>query len=125
MSIIKELPSMRHTFTIQIKGLDTGRVYDGTFTYERPNLRKKSEIAKTTARLNEDLKSLDEDACFLHKVLSTLRHTLSDAPEWWVKADYGMELYDINVVLDVYRECQKFEEKWFAEVWKEKSEEKK
>lgn len=114
---ITALPSMEFTFTIKLQGSETPRMYEGTFTYRRPNRRLKSEIAKTLARLNGDLKTLDEDTKFLHEIYSTLRHTLTEVPKWWEEADFGFELYDVNVALEVYREVRKFENEWFEKVW--------
>ncbi len=116
---IKTLPSMEHTFLVDTKGSETGQAFQGTFVYKRPNFRIKSEIAKMKARLNEDLKNLDEDTSFLHGIVSNLRHTLIKYPDWWSEADFGYELYDVNVILDIYKECKKFEDKWFEEVWGE------
>lgn len=118
---IKSLPSMESTFTLSVKGSETGQMFDGTFTYRRPNLRVKSEIAKTTARLNADLKNLDEDTKFLHNVLATLRHTLVKSPDWWMTADHGYELYDLNVIFEIYKACSKFEDDWFKSVWAEET----
>jgi hypothetical protein len=115
---------MEHTFNIKIEGSNTRREFTGTFTYKRPNIRIQSDIAKTTAKLNEDLRNLDEDTKFLHSVLAKLRHTLTDTPEWWQKSDYGYELFDINVVLGIYKSCQEFETEWFNKVWAEKDESK-
>jgi len=124
---IKALPPMEHTFHIDIKGSNTGQKWDGNFTYKRPNLRAQSEIAKTAARLNEDLKNIDESMAFLHNVLASLRHSIVESPEWWKQSDYGFELYDTNVVLDIYKACQEFEDEWFAKVWgdEDKKEDKK
>ena len=116
---IKELPSMEHTFTVSIKGSETGQMFDGTFTYKRPDIGTKSEIGKFTTFLNGDLKNLDEDTKFLHGILATLKHTLTKAPQWWEDADSGYKLYDINVIFDIYSECRKFENKWFSKVWGE------
>ena len=114
---IKALPPMEHTFTIKTEGSETGKIFEGTFTYKRPNLRTQSEIAKMKARLNEDLKNLDEDTAFLHGILSKLRHTLTNSPDWWKEEDFGYELYDVNVILDIYTECEKFEREWIEKVW--------
>ena len=114
---IKALPSMEHTFTLNVKGSITGQHFDGTFTYKRPSLRGQSDIAKMASRLNEDLKNLDEDTKILHNVLSNLRHTLIQAPEWWKACDYGYELYDVNVIMELYKETVNFENKWFEKVW--------
>jgi len=121
--MIKALPSMESTFTVSIKGTETAQQFDGTFTYKRPNLRVKSEIAKTTAILDSGLKNLDEDTKFLHNILATLKHTIIKSPDWWDKADFGFELYDVNVVFEVYKACSDFEQKWVSEVWMDKKEE--
>jgi hypothetical protein len=121
---IKILPSMEHTFTLAaVKGSETAQIFEGTFTYKRPNLRTRSSIAKTAAMLNEDLKNLDEDIKFLHDVLANLKHTLIKVPQWWTDSDCGYELYDTNVVLDIYAECRKFENNWFESVWVEEKKE--
>lgn len=115
---IKALPSMESTFTLDVKGSETNQAFSGTFTYKRPNLKVKSEIAKTKARLNEDLRNLDEDTQLLHEILATLKHTLIKTPDWWQQADYGYDLYDVNVPIEIYKHCQKFEKEFFDLVWK-------
>ena len=122
---ITALPSMEHTFTIKIKGNDTGKIYEGTFTYKRPNLRKNSEISKTAAILNGGIVNLDEDTKLLHEVLATLKHTIISAPDWWEKSDCGYELYDSNVVFGLYQDCMSFEKKFAESIWTEEPETKK
>lgn len=125
---ITALPSMQHTFTISVKGLETGQMFDGTFTYQRPNLKARSDIAKTIAFLNGDLKNIDEDTKLIHHIAATLRHTLVKYPEWWEKEEFGFALYDTNVLFEIYTETRKFEKEWSDKVWKvedKKTEEKK
>lgn len=114
---ITTLPSMEKTFSIDVKGSDTGQHFQGTFTYKRPNLRAKSNAAKLAARLNEDLRNLDEDTKFIHEVLANLRYSLILTPDWWQKADFGLELYDTNVIFDIYKACVDFENEWTDKVW--------
>lgn len=114
---MKELPNMQHTFSVKVEGKEGGQMYEGSFTYKRPNLRAKSQIAKLAAKLNEDIKYLDEDTRFLHDVIAQLYYTLIDAPDWWKKSDSGMELYDFDVVFEIYKECMKFEKAWMDQVW--------
>jgi hypothetical protein len=114
---IKALPSMEHVFTVSIKGTDTGQVFDGTFRYKRPNIRKNAEISKTAAILNGGIAGLDEDTRLLHDICATLKHTLMEFPEWWEKSDFGYELHDSNVIFDIYKECMKFEGEWRDKVW--------
>jgi len=58
MSTVKTLPSMSHTFTVYVKGNETSRVYNGTFTYERLSLGGRLKVNKMEAKLKEDLKTL-------------------------------------------------------------------
>lgn len=114
---IATLPSMEHTFTIDVKGSDTGKQFQGTFTYRRPNRKAKSDAAKLAARLNEDLKNLDEDTKFIHEVLASLRYTLIETPDWWKNEDFGLRLYDDNVTFEIYKACVNFENEWTEKVW--------
>lgn len=114
---ISTLPSMEFTFSIDVKGSDTGKQFQGTFTYKRPDRRAKSDISRLAARLNEDLKNLEEDAKFMHEVLASLRFTLKESPDWWKSEDFGMKLYDDNVSIEIYKACLKFENEWTDKVW--------
>ena len=118
---IKTLPAMEHVFTVELKGSGTGQAYAGTFKYKRPTIRIKSDIAKTKAILDGGLE-LDSDMDFIHNVLASLRHTLVEYPEWWTDKDFGFEIdeSDLNVVLDIYKECNEFEKQWFDKVWSDK-----
>lgn len=116
---ISVLPSMEHTFTIKVEGSETRQIFEGTFKYKRPNIRIRSEIDKTKALLDGGLQNLDQDTQLLHGILSRLKHTLVDSPEWWKKTDYGYELYDLNVILEISKECNKFDSDWMDSVWKE------
>ena len=120
---IKSLPSMEHSFSLSIKGSNTSQLWEGKFTYKRPNIGMQSEISKTAAKLNEDLKNLDDDMKFLHRVLATLRHTIIDSPQWWIDSGFGLELYDTNLVFEIYSAAQDFENEWYDKVWKEDKEE--
>lgn len=117
---IKALPPMEHTFTLEnIKGTDTGQMFSGTFTYKRPNLRAKSEIDKTRARLDEGLANLSDDIVFMHSVLASLRHTIVKSPTWWEEVDFGYELYDSNVILEIWKQCRDFENEYTKKVYGE------
>jgi len=123
MSMLKVLPSMECTFTISVKGTETTRQFDGSFTYRRPNIKTRSDIEKTIAMLHGGVKTLDEDTKFIHEMLAALKHTLINCPEWWKEADYGFELYDLNVISEVYKACLEFENRWKKEVYLDQKEE--
>lgn len=119
---MKALPSMEHTFPIKVKGSNTGLLYEGTFTYRRPNIRVESEIAKTAAILDGGLKTLDADVKDFHFILAHLKHTLTNFPEWWKDSDCGYELYDSNVVTFIDNKCQEFETNWKKKVFTQEEE---
>ncbi len=114
---ISSLPSMEHSFHINVEGSDTKKRFTGDFTYRRPNNRAKIEIDKTETRLNGDLVNLNEDTKFVNEVYATLRHTLTACPDWWKDSDYGYDLYDLNVALEIFKEVRAFEKKWFDSIW--------
>lgn len=119
---IKTLPSMEHVFTVDLKGEETGKVFEGTFTYKRPNLRVQSQIAKTTAVLDGGIANLDPDTKLIHNILATLKHTLIEYPKWWEETDYGYELYDVNIPIEIYKNIKEFEKDWMDKVWSEEEE---
>lgn len=114
---VLNLPSMEHTFNVSIKCKETGKIYEGTFTYCRPNLRLKAEIAKHRIRLNGDLKTLDFDVILLNDMVSWLYSTIQKAPTWWTETNYGQDLYDISVLEEIYKACMDFEKEWYKTVY--------
>lgn len=116
MSVTK-LPSMEHTFTISVKGNETRQMFDGTFTYSRPTLGRRLEAAKMESRLKEQMQSLELDISLYVEMISFLRYNLIKFPEWYKESNFGLNLHDINVVTELYNECQKFEEEWSKKVY--------
>ena len=114
---ISVLPSMETTFTISIKGAHTGQQFDGTFTYRKPNLGKQTEITKLTARLNEGLAGLDGDTVAFHEMVARLKFCIIQGPDWWAKSNGGLELYDVNVILEIFNQVVKFDREWLDKVW--------
>jgi hypothetical protein len=50
------------------------------------------------------------------------KHTVTDAPKWFFESDYGYDLYDENVLREVYFKVMEHEEKWLESVWGKKEE---
>lgn len=107
---------MSHTFTISVKGNETKKIYDGTFTYERLTLGGRLKVNKMEAKLREDLSSLDDDVRIYVEMISFLRYGLTSYPKFWEDSNYGLELFDVNVITTVWKETQNFEEKWDKQV---------
>lgn len=109
---ITTLPSMEHTFTLNVIGNETKQAFDGTFTYKRLNLGKRMEANKMEARLREERVTLSTDVNRYIEIISYLRFGLVAFPDWWVKSNFGLELYDANIVVALNNECEKFENEW-------------
>jgi len=63
-------------------------------------------------RLNGDLLTLEPETLMFNEAISHLRFTLIEYPDWWKEANMGMDLYDSNVVVEVYNKCSAFEEEY-------------
>lgn len=113
------LPSMEFDFTLSVKGKETQRMFDGTFKYKRLTLGKRAEVDKMRAKLNEDMFTLSEDVSLYNSMVSFLRYGLVESPEWWRESNFGLDLYDINIITELYNKCMKFEAEWEAKVYGE------
>lgn len=113
---LKRLPSMEHRFDIQIEGGQSGVNWIGSFTYRRPSIGTKSQIEVLTAQFNGDLVTLDSATKEINYALAHLRFSLIEFPDWWEDSTYGMNLYDYNVVLDIYSKCMEFEKIWSEKI---------
>lgn len=112
-----KLPKMEHVFEVNLVGRESGVNYIGRFKYKRPSLGMRSRIDVMRARLNGDLSNLDPDITEFNEVISHLRYTLTEFPDWWRDANFGLDLYDGNVVADVYNKCMEFETEWKKRVF--------
>lgn len=110
------LPSMEFTFNLSVKGNETKKFYDGSFTYKRLNIKSQIEASKMEERLKDQLLTLPGDVNLTCQMLSHLRFGLIEFPEWWAKNGYGLELYDTNVITEIYKKISEFEEEWSKKV---------
>lgn len=114
----KTLPSRNAEFEIDIVGSLTKSDYKGGFSCKIPNQRAQSLIAKHKAFLNAGFDAtLDKQIKNLHHMVSYLKFTIDKAPEWFIESDSGYDLYDTNVVEEIYHKVLKTEEDWLNTVW--------
>lgn len=111
------LPPMDHSFEIQVVGRETGLNWVGKFTYKRPTLGARGRIDVYRARLCGDQEALLPEVIEFHEMVAYLRHTLTAYPEWWKDANFGLDLYDGNVVNEVYNRAMEFEATWKEKVF--------
>lgn len=120
----KSIPDRAKEFEIKVKGALTGEEYEGEFKCQIPRLREQAMIAKEKAFLNAGFDAtLDKAIKSLHHMVAYLKHTIKDAPDWFMQTDYGYDLYDTNVVEEVYHSVLKLEEEWLETVWGKKEDE--
>lgn len=125
-SLPKSLPEMVNSFDIEIEGSLTKTKYSGNFSCQIPNLRTQALIAKHKAMLNAGLEDiLDIATQNLHHMVSYLKYTLVEVPKFWEESACGYDLFDINVVEDIYNKVLEFEEAWSVSIWGDPKEEEK
>lgn len=120
------LPDSENSFNIsELKGNFTGKIWSGNFSSKIPNLKLNSQIDKHQALLNGGItpSALPQETVDFHYMIAYLRYCLIEYPNWWKEADMGFELYDINVVKEVYNKARSFEEQWVKDVWGEEEKE--
>jgi hypothetical protein len=119
------LPKTNGTFSLsEFEGTTTGHKYSGSFACQIPNNRIAAKISKSKALLNAGLdSSLDIFTKNLHHMVSYCKHTLTEAPDWFTESEYGYDLYDFNVLEEIYFQILKKEEEWYTSIWGKKEEE--
>jgi len=113
----KDLPPMETELSLEVTGILTKTVYRGTFRYRIPNISRNSQIAIMESRLNSGVE-LDPTTKLLHYMLAYLRYTIDEqeASKWWISSNFGADLYDVNVVTELYQKCFNFEREWNTKV---------
>jgi len=102
------LPPQEHTFTLSVKGSQSGQTFEGSFTYARPTLGVNIQIGKTKAFITGGL-PVDADTDAVVELMATLRHTLVKYPEWWKESEFGSKLLDLIVLFELMQKCNEFE----------------
>lgn len=104
------------SFVIDVRGDVTGEAYKGNFSVKR-FLSQRDRIQKDSIRrtlLGLDADQASVDAAIRAEMLSHLSVSVSDSPLWWKESNAGLDLYDDNVVIQLYEktaEAQKAEMK--------------
>ena len=117
---MNKLPNMELKFSIQVVGDESKINWVGDFLFGRPTLKERAMIEVAKARLNGDLFSIDPETRAYNEAISFLRFTLRESPDWWKESDYGSNLYDANVVIEVYNKCIAYEAAWRQKVYGKK-----
>lgn len=113
----KTLPEHNPYFDLDSEGEITKHKYSGHFETQIPNLRIQSKIKKYVAFLNGGFDStLDSQIINLHTMTAYCRLCLTECPDWFKDCDYGLDLYDYNVLEEIYGKILEKEKEWLDSV---------
>ena len=117
------IPSKQTTVQIDVIGELTKTRYLGSFTVKILNQKERALVQRHKAFLNGDhANQLDIATLNYHHMVAYLRYALVSPPEgempkFWLTSDLGYELYDQNVVIELYNKAIEFEETWYRSIW--------
>ena len=120
----KSLPKVNPLFSLEdVKGDLSGHIYSGDFECKISNLRIQGQIDKYFKFLNGGMDAtLDRQTLKLHKMSAYCKFALTVYPEWFLHSDFGLDLYDLNVLEAVYDKILEKEEEWLTGIWGNKEE---
>ena len=123
----KVLPDSEHDFVLESDGAFTKAKYSGKFKFRVPNIKASLTEQKKFAELNgtsveEELKKLPEDVLIINSMIAFLHATLVECPEWFKASEYGHDLYDSNILGEIYTKCKAFEREYTEKLWAPKDE---
>ncbi len=100
----KEWPFPTFGFTLSVEGDMTGTKHDGNFE-AKERLSHRDMLQRDAMRRNllgdrpETAPTFEQGRA---QMLAHLAISLVDAPKWWRDSDGGLDLYDSNVVVELY-----------------------
>lgn len=118
----KDVPLTEADIQVDVEGDVTKKRFIGEFSCKIPRKKELCLIDKHRAFLNGPMpEQLSPETLRFHHMISYLRYTIDDkhVPKWWRESDLGYELFDENVVKDLYDRVIEFEIKWLKEIWGE------
>jgi len=114
-----DLPKNDHSFTFSEKGERTRKTYEGQFTVKC--LLSMEEIRQAGIKLdllNGGSRTLPGGVALLNRAFAELSVRIIKAPSWWTDSNEGRELFDTNVVLEVFNKAIDAERVWDERITK-------
>jgi hypothetical protein len=121
------LPPNEHTFELMsdggktVVGDKTGKKYEGSFTVKCVLTNAESiRVAVNTERYCEGQPGIPAYYRLFNRAIAEAEVRVRFdkdkgrpmAPGWWIDAEAGRELFDQNVVFDIYNQCMAAEKAW-------------
>lgn len=114
----ESLPKIERSFEFSHVGPLSGKKYDGTFTIKCAlNVGAKHSLELEKTRLMADYTNPSPGLLTIAVSLSTVRHMIIKAPDWWKDSKEGGELLEEDdVVMQLYDKCIEVQKKWREEL---------
>jgi hypothetical protein len=103
-------PVEGEAFEVHVKGVATGKTWDGKFRAKPLLTFREQMLADKMRREFTGTDVQDPDIVAQATIISELAFRLTEVPEWWRSNGGGLDLSDPNVLTEVYREAKKVEE---------------
>lgn len=118
--MLSNLPPKEYKFSIKVNGEETGMEFSGDFVYRRLTIGDKISLQKWLSSMIDE-KSDSESVRSSYLTLAIIRFGCIECPSWFKESDYGINLYDFNVVNEIFVKKIEKEAEWSEKI-KEKAE---
>lgn len=113
------LPKNERTFSISVVGDVSGEKFEGQFTAKCVlNMSEKHSKELEKTRLIADYANPSGSLAGIAEILSTTKVKLVTWPDWWANLNFGSEILDENVIIEIYDKVQTLEKEWKTEIRK-------
>jgi hypothetical protein len=108
-------------FVLKVDGDITGETYQGNFECKRL-LSHRDRINKDATRRNllgAQPEAASNDAIFRAEMLAHLGVSLTEVPKFWKESNNGLDLFDDNVVIDLYTKVTEIQAEEITKITKD------
>ena len=114
-----KLPDCEFDFILEnIEGNMTRQRYDGTFRCKILTAKERARAGVRLGALNLGLSAfVEKEADAFNYMVSWLEQSLIESPDWWKKSEHGQNLYDTNIVGQIFNKVEKLQHEWYFKIW--------
>ena len=97
------LPTNDSSFHVKVSGNRTKHVYEGDFVVK--TYLTNAELIDVGLRFdtyNRGSQTVGSGVSLLNRAIAELEVRIQKAPSWWKDSDHGRNLFDTNVVLEIF-----------------------
>ena len=107
------LPKNEKNFDLKTKGETTSVSYEGRFKCKCIlDISGKHSLELEKTRLMADYANPTNGLQGISLTIATLRAKLVEWPSWWDDSNYGLNILDENVILEIFDQVEDAEIKW-------------